>query len=171
MKKYVAGFLAGAVFTLSAAAFADDIKSLVGKKIQGETVVELNGQALDTAIIVDGKSYAPVRSIGEAAGYDVSMQNKKIILDEKVSNTPTAATPGEETNLDLYKSRLAERINDQKDRITALQKRIEGMEYEMSKPNYVDRGEKAVTDQYKADLEEQQALLANLEAELATLKK
>ncbi|WP_339297567.1 hypothetical protein MKY92_21675 [Paenibacillus sp. FSL R5-0623] len=60
----IAGFLAGAVFLLSATAFANDIKSLVGKKIQGEAVVELNGQALDTAIIVDGKSYAPVRAIG-----------------------------------------------------------------------------------------------------------
>lgn len=46
MKKYVAGFLAGAVFVLSASAFADDIQSLIGKKIQGEAVVELNGQAL-----------------------------------------------------------------------------------------------------------------------------
>lgn len=34
MKKYIAGFLAGAVFVLSASAFADDIKSLVGKRFR-----------------------------------------------------------------------------------------------------------------------------------------
>ncbi|MGN7309101.1 hypothetical protein ACTHQ2_24470, partial [Bacillus subtilis] len=125
MKKYIAGFLAGAVFVLSASAFADDIQSLVGKKIQGEAVVELNGQALDTAIIVDGKSYAPVRVIGEAAGYDVSMQNKKIILDEKSSATVTA--PGKGQSVEEQKAKLEERISNHEDRILRLETRIVGL--------------------------------------------
>lgn len=168
MKKYVAGFLAGALFMLSAAAFASDIPSLVGKKIQGQTVIKLEGQELDTAIIVDGKSYSPTRSIGEAAGFDVSMQDKEIILNKKTSQT--ASTPGKEQSVEDQKVKLNDRITNQKDRIEALQKRIEGMEYEMSKPDYVDRGEKEVTDQYKADLEKQESLLVDLESQLASLK-
>lgn len=168
MKKYVASFLAGAVFVLSASAFADDIQSLIGKKIQGEAVVELNGQTLDTAIIVDGKSYAPVRAIGEAAGYDVSMQNKKIILDEKASSTPTATSPGEETNLEFLKVKLNERIVDAKQRIADTNKLIEASEYVIK--NTPNSGEEEVLKVRKDKLTEQQTLLANLEAELAALK-
>ncbi|KUP23115.1 hypothetical protein [Paenibacillus sp. DMB5] len=87
MKKYIFGFLVGAIFTVSTTAFADDIKSLVGKAIQGEAPVIVDGQQLDTAIIVDGKSYAPVRVIGEAAGYSVSVDGKKIILKSEVKDT------------------------------------------------------------------------------------
>ncbi|WP_339197904.1 hypothetical protein MKY95_07665 [Paenibacillus sp. FSL P4-0176] len=170
MKKYVAGFLAGALFTLAGAAFADDIQSLIGKKIQGEAVVELNGQALDTAIIVDGKSYAPVRVIGEAAGYDVSMQNKKIILDEKVSNTPTATSPGEETNLEFLKTKLNERIVDIKKRIADTKKLIEVSESVINDPTKDSAGEENFLKMRQATLAEQEATLANLEAELAALK-
>lgn len=168
MKKYIAGFLAGAVFVLSASAFADDIQSLVGKKIQGEAVVELNGQALDTAIIVDGKSYAPVRVIGEAAGYDVSMQNKKIILDEKSSATVTA--PGKGQSVEEQKAKLEERISNHEDRILRLETRIVGLEDELLKPNYVDRGEKDVIAQYKLDLDNEKSLLADLKSQLAALR-
>ncbi|WP_339306554.1 hypothetical protein [Paenibacillus sp. FSL R5-0519] len=83
MKKYIAGFLAGALFTVAGAAFADDIQSLIGKKIQGQTVIKVDGQVLDTAIIVEGKSYSPTRSIAEAAGYDVSMKDKEIVMNKK----------------------------------------------------------------------------------------
>ncbi|WP_419890735.1 hypothetical protein [Paenibacillus xylanexedens] len=168
MKKYIAGFLAGAVFILSASAFADDIKSLVGKKIQGEAVVELNGQALDNAIIVDGKSYAPVRVIGEAAGYDVSMKNKKIILDEKSS--ATVVTPGKGQSVEEQKAKLEERISNHEDRILRLETRIVGLEDELLKPNYVDRGEKDVIAQYKLDLDKEKSLLADLKSQLSALK-
>ncbi|WP_339245930.1 hypothetical protein NST58_01805 [Paenibacillus sp. FSL R10-2796] len=81
MKKQVAGFIAGAIFTLSATAFADDIQNLIGKTVQAQYTVEINGQTLNT-VVVEGKNYAPVRSIGEAAGYEVINDGKKVILKE-----------------------------------------------------------------------------------------
>lgn len=168
MKKYVAGFLAGAVFVLSASAFADDIKSLVGKKIQGEAVVELNGQALDTAIIVDGKSYAPVRVIGEAAGYDVSMQNKKIILGEKAA----ATTPGKGQSVEEQKAKIEDRIksnNDARkvyeDKIVYNEKIIEGLTTQAEKEFYL-----AAIDNYKSNIKTLDEGNAKLEAQLAALK-
>lgn len=169
MKKYVVGFLAGALFTVAGAAFADDIQSLIGRKIQGETVVELNGQTLDAAIIVDGKSYAPVRVIGEAAGYDVSMQNKKIILEEK--SAATATTPGKGTSVEEQKAKLEERISDALQRISDTELLLNGMVDETKKPGYVDKGEQVFIDNYNKRLAEQQALLADLEAQLAALDK
>lgn len=169
MKKYVAGFLAGALFMLSAAAFANDIPSLVGKKIQGQTVVKLEGQELDTAIIVDGKSYSPTRSIGEAAGFDVSMQDKEIILNKKTSQTAT--TPGKGQSVEEQATKLNERISNHEDRILRLETRIVGLEDELLKPNYVDRGEKDVIAQYKLDLAKEKSLLADLKSQLAELEK
>ncbi|MDP9676289.1 hypothetical protein J2W97_002284 [Paenibacillus jamilae] len=83
MKKIVAGFLAGALFTIGATSFADEIQSLVGKKIQGETSVSVNGKSIDKAIVVEGKSYAPVRSISEAAGMKVQYGNEGIVLSDE----------------------------------------------------------------------------------------
>lgn len=170
MKKYITGFLAGALFTVAGAAFADDIQSLIGKKIQGEAVVELNGQALDTAIIVDGKSYAPVRAIGEAAGYDVSMQDKKIILDDKVSNTSTETTPGKEQNVEEQTAKLNDRIANANKRIAETELLLKGMVEETNKPGYVDKGEQVFIDNYNKKLAEQQSLLSDLESQLAALK-
>lgn len=92
MKKIVAGFIAGALFMLGASSFADGI-SMVGKKIQGEEVVTANNEQLpDKAIIVDGKGYAPVRAVAEAAGLKVEYGKGGIVLTE-VTPTQEPATP------------------------------------------------------------------------------
>jgi hypothetical protein len=175
MKKYVAGFVVGALFTVSATAFADEIKTLVGKKIQGETVIELNGQVLDTAIIVDGKSYAPTRSIGEAAGFDVNMKDKKVILSETTTITSpdpqdVSGSSGKENNVEDIE-KLKNRITAQEEIVSGFQKRVEGMETMIASPNYVDRGDKALLDSYKTSFDREQAFLADLQAQLAELQK
>lgn len=79
MKKYIIGFIAGALFATAGAVYADDVV-LIGKQIQGQTTVYKDGERLDSAIIVDGKSYAPTRAIGEAAGYEVKFDEGEIFL-------------------------------------------------------------------------------------------
>ncbi|MCM3703789.1 copper amine oxidase N-terminal domain-containing protein [Paenibacillus macerans] len=95
MKKIVAGFIAGALFMLGASSFADGI-SLIGKKIQSEVTVTANGSQLsDKAVVIDGKSYAPVRAIAEAAKMQVEYGKEGIVLTENVQEvreTPEAVT-------------------------------------------------------------------------------
>ncbi|NEU27012.1 hypothetical protein G3M74_12995 [Paenibacillus polymyxa] len=83
MKKTVAGFLAGVLFTIGAGAFADAIPSMVGKKVQSETPVTVNGKEIEKAIVVDGKGYAPVRAIGEAARMNVQFGKEGIALSDE----------------------------------------------------------------------------------------
>ncbi|TQR97305.1 hypothetical protein [Paenibacillus ottowii] len=101
MKKYVAGFLAGALFTIGATSFADEIQSLVGKKIQGETAVSVNGKSIDKAVVVEGKSYAPVRSVAEAAGMKVQFGKEGISLSDEstkeIKPDPVTTEPIAET--------------------------------------------------------------------------
>lgn len=95
MKKVVAAFIAGALMMVSVQAFGDSV-SKIGKKIQTEYTVTVDGKQLTVpAIAVDGTSYAPVRAIGEAAGYDVSVSGKSISLKKEsaVTVTPTSETP------------------------------------------------------------------------------
>lgn len=89
MKKYIVGFVAGIVMAMSATAFADDIQSLIGKTVQAQYTVQIGDQTLST-IVVEGKNYAPVRSIGEAAGYEVVTDGKNVVLKEGTKLDTTA---------------------------------------------------------------------------------
>ena len=97
MKKFIAGAVFGAILASTVTAYG--ATTLIGKKIQGETDVIVDGTKLDTAIIVDGKSYAPLRSIGSAAGYEVGFTSDKqitltssVIEDTTTPSTPTIST-------------------------------------------------------------------------------
>lgn len=95
MKKYLIGFVAGAIVATAATAFADDIQSLIGREVQGEFKVTVQGKELEQkALVIDGTSYAPVRAIGEAVGNIVEFDMEKGITltrkeEQKVSPTPT----------------------------------------------------------------------------------
>lgn len=78
MKKIIVSFLAGALLMVSVQAFGSSV-SQIGKKIQTEYTVTIDGQKLKVpAIAVDGQSFAPVRAFGNAAGYEVSVSGKDI---------------------------------------------------------------------------------------------
>lgn len=56
--------------------------SMLGRQVDDEAAVYVRGQPLKhRAIIIDGVSYAPVREIGEAAGYTVRWQPGRVDLD------------------------------------------------------------------------------------------
>ncbi|NQX45093.1 hypothetical protein HQN87_07095 [Paenibacillus tritici] len=88
MKKIAAGFIAGAILMVGAQALGASA-TLVGKAIQAEYIVKVYGKKLaDSAIVIDGKSYAPVRAIGELAGFQVTVAGKTISLDDKKGSAP-----------------------------------------------------------------------------------
>ena len=189
MKKVVVSFLAGAVFATSATVFADNVKSLVGRKVQAETDVILNGQKIDTAVAIDGKSYAPVRSIAEAAGLNVSYRNGRIELDT-VRDLPgySAPTPS------MSKERIERRLQEARESLRQYEDTIKRLEtdgglqrardaveivkadpvkyppYEVEIAEWrVERAEKELADAYRYK-EELEAEIAELEAQLAALE-
>lgn len=95
MKKKVIGAIAGALLLTSVTAFADSA-SLVGKKVQGLFAVEQNGKKVADAVIIDGVAYAPVRAVSEAAGVELKVEGKKIIMSESdttIAEPASAAIP------------------------------------------------------------------------------
>ncbi|OMD92709.1 MULTISPECIES: hypothetical protein [Paenibacillus] len=89
MKKIITGAIAGALLLTSVSVFADSA-SLVGKKVQGLFTVEQNGTKIADAVIIDGVAYAPVRAVSQAAGVQLTVEGKKIIMKESESETTKA---------------------------------------------------------------------------------
>jgi|SRR5690606_9993931 len=84
MKKLIIGICAVVALTTLGATSYGSVASLVGKKVQSEALVIVNGAELGNAIIIDGVSYLPVRKVSESLGVDVSYEDKKVIvIDEK----------------------------------------------------------------------------------------
>lgn len=92
MKKiaYIAmGILVGIVFSTAGMAFADTVKSLVGKKVTGEYTVVVNGKTLsDKGAVIDSKANVPARALSEALGADVQVSGKTINIttEEAISD-------------------------------------------------------------------------------------
>jgi len=84
MKKLIIGICVVVALTTVGATTYGAVNSLVGKKVQSEAPVIVNGEELGNAIIIDGVSYLPVRKVSESLGVDVSYEDKKVIvIDEK----------------------------------------------------------------------------------------
>lgn len=81
----ILGIIIGFVTAIALPVAAEEIQSIVGKQIQGEYGVTLNGNPLETkAGVIDGTSYLPVRAISEALGLDVDFDDVTgIILKTK----------------------------------------------------------------------------------------
>ncbi|MNM10423.1 hypothetical protein D3C81_205480 [compost metagenome] len=99
MKKYVAGFIAGIVFMVSASAFADTF-SLIGKKVTGEYKIVVNDKALvENGAVINSRANVPARALSEALGATVSVDNlsKTIFItsNESVDIKEEAVVPND----------------------------------------------------------------------------
>lgn len=128
MKKWLyilSGAVLGVVLTVSSSAFADQVKSLVGKKVTGEYTVVVNGKTLsDKGLIIDGGANVPARPLSEALGADVQVSGKTINitsnsvnssdLGDQVSGGASSATNkylgGTKESLETLKKSIEERI-------------------------------------------------------------
>ncbi|MGG4217320.1 hypothetical protein ABEW32_03700 [Paenibacillus jamilae] len=174
MKKIVAGFLAGALFTIGAGAFADEIESLVGKKVQSETSVSVNGKELDKAIVVEGKSYAPVRSIGEAAGYTVTVDGKNVVLKDGTKkdgaklNTAEVKEKYRLEKIEGYKSALVEnskKVQELKDFLTDKKEKAASATTDKQKADFAE-----IISRYEQQLADYENTVKDIEANLAKLQ-
>lgn len=78
MKQFIVGLTCGAILMATGSAFAAG--GLVGKEVQKEVSVQLNGAEVSSGVIIDGSTYAPVRNISEAVGLDVSYTQGVVTL-------------------------------------------------------------------------------------------
>lgn len=89
MKKWtylISGIVIGATIATAGSAFADQVKSLVGKKVTAEYTVVVDGKTLpDKGAVIDGRTNVPVRGITQALGVDMQVEGKTIKITTETS--------------------------------------------------------------------------------------
>ncbi|AET60269.1 hypothetical protein HPL003_17625 [Paenibacillus terrae HPL-003] len=133
MKKWsylLSGVLIGAVVATAGSSFADQVKTLVGAKVDGEYAVEVNGNSLvENAIVVDGKAHVPLRAVSDSLGAGLKVDGKTIQITTNSSAssdanvTPVATSAGNSNN--RYEQKLVDRKKELEQTITTTQKGIE----------------------------------------------
>ncbi|WP_145323005.1 copper amine oxidase [Paenibacillus xylanexedens] len=177
MKKaaYIAGgIVIGIVFSTTAGAFADAVKSVVGKKVTGEYSVVVNGKTLsDKGAVIDSKANVPARALSEALGADVKVEGRTITITSEVENSNvdnsgvTAGTPTSSTNKYIggSKSSLLELKNNTIDKIlTPTKAGREQVAKGLEEAKKTD--DPAIIEQAEKKLSEYDAEIAKYEAEL-----
>lgn len=112
MRKYIIGALVGAVLSYSVSAYGSEISN-IGKKIQGEYVVSVDGTPLSKkAVAVDGTTYVPLRVAADEFGYDTKFVNNTVQLTKKGDlNVPVEdATKNERQKLSKQRNEIYSQI-------------------------------------------------------------
>lgn len=159
MKKYIVGFLAGAIFTISTSVFADDIKSLIGQTVQGTASVTLNDKEIGSAVIINGTSYAPVRTVSEASGLEVDYSKGVVKMKSKAKQISADELQKE---IDKYTTL----ITTAEEGVARVNESIQAGGLGQDELNYLTEGKERrekLLESYKSKLSDLQAQFAELQ--------
>ncbi|MGW8822211.1 stalk domain-containing protein [Paenibacillus lautus] len=174
----VGGILIGFVVATSTSAFADTVKSLIGKKVTGEYTVIVNGETLiDKGAVIDGRANVPVRGISEALGADIKVSNKTITITNSGSEEMVQPSNGDnngynswsKADLENRRTTLLERILEP----TKAERNLIAKDLEVAKSEGAEVLINSLEKQlavYDADIAKYTAELKSVEAALAAAK-
>jgi len=162
MRKFVIGLIAGALLMFSTQAFGAEIKSLIGKKVQGEYTVYVDGKPLDVkAIGTNGSTFTPNRALADAVGYDIKFVDQKVYFTKKAGDGKVPTT-GAEVDTGYFTLETIDR---------AIENTIGDIEaVESSIAHSEMRGNKEAEAAWRGQLVERQAELERLKAIKAQLQ-
>ncbi|MFI2857116.1 2,' 3'-cyclic nucleotide 2'-phosphodiesterase [Paenibacillus sp. JSM ZJ436] len=179
MKKsaYVlSGVLIGAVLSTTTVAMADQVKSMIGKKVAGEYTVNVNGKLLtDKAIVVDNKAHVPLRSVNDSLGGSLNIDGRTIIIKTEIPKDTAIPVSNNkylgkskteiEATLKILKEDVLQEALDARDRVTAEINRLKLAET----PEMIPFWEEQLVEHNKS-IVGIQADIAEAEAALAAVK-
>lgn len=175
VKKFITGFVAGALLFSAIPAFAGSVKSIVGARVSGVYTVKQEGQKIAEGAIINGSAYVPVRAMAEATDTPLKVQGKVITLGE-----PNLADLNVE-ELNFQKSVVQTEIDKlergihsyETDHMVRAKDRLEasrGTDEEPERQRFYD-GLVKLNETYKTDLASAKAKLAEIESKIAELQK
>ncbi|WP_020615730.1 hypothetical protein [Paenibacillus daejeonensis] len=173
------GAFIGAAVMLTTSVYGADIAALVGKKVQGETEIVVAGIPVEKAIIIDGKSYAPVRSIAEMGGFEVDFVDKKILMNQKDDGESASSNNGapdsvtDDSNVAVANEldELNQKISDKRKEVDIVWEQAAQIQHDAIRNQTNPTPEKvAEYNKLKAEHEKLSAELAELEAQKAELE-
>lgn len=155
--------ISGAMLMLTGQVLADEVTK-IGKKIGGEATVIIEGKELSKAIIVDSKSYAPVRDIAEAFGATATYEKGVITIDKTPDDilSKINVLKHEKGNVELAIANLVRSSTNIENNI--IPEEIARIETEFNKER-----QKEVVAAWKEELNKKKAELATLQTKLAEI--
>jgi hypothetical protein len=172
LKKFVAGVIVGGFLFAGASAFADS-SSLIGQKVQGLFSVEKAGTKVADAVVINGTAYAPVRAISDATGAGLTVEGKRIIIQDKEAQAVVDNTSVSDQTKDTRISDLTNSIERTKNDITKVQSDLT-IEKEKLEVAQTDGRKESISfgiQMLESKLEILNNLLTQTEAKLAELQK
>jgi hypothetical protein len=166
MKKYIIGAVFGFIFATAFSAHAE-VVNLINQTVQGLFPVSVDGKNIGNAIVVDNKTYLPVRDFGEAVGYKVTFTEDRQVVLTKEDDTaqtmpqqPQTTTPTQQQSEQTKESKiesLNDKINQLKINIQILTASVNQAEKSENKPAYYEKEKQELADAQKklADLQKQ----------------
>lgn len=106
VKRICAALIIGAAVFSTGQAFADDLNRLIGKKVDNVRPLYIDGErSPQDVLIIQGRSYLPVRSALSMFGYEVDYKDGNVTVDkikepqnEEQKAPPQQEKPKENTN-------------------------------------------------------------------------
>lgn len=172
-KHIIASFLIGALLMSSFPVLADNL-SQIGKKVDSQAAVYINGDRVSDAIIIQKKAYVPARDVAETLGAKVEWKGSEGIV---ITSNFTTNEEVEEYNNNLIeyldkKAQLEANIKTAKVNIEQLQSFVE--KYNEDYLSQFDEQTRKIflqeVEKSKIQIEEEKSKLVQYEKELAELE-
>ncbi|CQR56516.1 hypothetical protein [Paenibacillus riograndensis] len=96
MKKFVIGFVSGAVLFGGISAFA--ASGLVGQKVQSVVMIEKSGVKIADGAVINGAIYAPIQALAKATGTTVTIKDKKVTIGSPSASTANSTSSSSRSN-------------------------------------------------------------------------
>lgn len=184
MKKSILAFIAGAIFATAGSVYADELKTLVGKSIEGQFPVKVNGVPLEQqAIVVDGTSHLPVRAIADALNMDISFNSDLgIEVSEKEEEkampiTEPDESPDQQKPVKVISQEDQEAIETAEEQISKYEKMIDDEEnrlaqtIEEKEKIQADGGDFRIQDDLIKSINENIEMYSSVVSEMETYKE
>lgn len=163
--RLIVGIIIGVALSVSSTALAETF-SVVGKKIEGEFPVTVNGTKLTTnAGVIEGTSYLPVRVISESLGLTVSFDSKEGIALKSDESTVTPAEAPSATAIMINSELEALRS-----RITSINKEIESYKSKLDKEKSLEKPDSQSISILEQIISECEKAIATKEAQITELE-
>lgn len=171
MKKYLIGTIFGFVLATAASVNAEGVNRLIDQVVQGVFPVTVEGTSIGEAVVIDNKTYLPVREFGEAVGYTVSFtENREVVLTKNaepvVTPRPTVPTKTVAEQIDDLKKK----IENEKSNIESNNLIITVNENLLKEPNRPKEGSEKTIAMHKQQNSESEKRISDYEAQITALE-
>lgn len=179
MKKYIIGTIFGFILATAVGANAQGVTKLIDQVVQGVFPVTVDGASIGEAVVIDNKTYLPVREFGEAVGYKVTFTDaQEVVLTKNavptIPSTPVVTpqpTPSGRKTVAEQIDDLRKKVLDEKEAIEHNKIMKHSNEEALKMLNAPKESVQQAIDIYVEYIADNEKRIADYESQIANLQK